>query len=151
MSDLVCVMNAGRIEQMAPPQEVYDRPSTLFVADFVGKTNRISGTVEADGAVAASGRRTGDTGHPPRSPGQRHRGASAGGDSTLRAATEATASRGTVTHRIFLGNFVEYAIAADGLGEMLVTADRSAARETIDPGERVTLSFAPESLLVFPA
>ena len=34
MSDLVCVMNAGRIEQMAPLQEVYDRPATLFVADF---------------------------------------------------------------------------------------------------------------------
>ncbi|MCE3519739.1 spermidine/putrescine ABC transporter ATP-binding protein, partial [Escherichia coli] len=40
MSDLVCVMNAGRIVQLAAPQEVYDKPRDLFVADFVGKTNR---------------------------------------------------------------------------------------------------------------
>jgi ABC-type Fe3+/spermidine/putrescine transport system ATPase subunit len=41
MSDIVCVMNAGRIVQMAKPQEIYDRPADLFVADFVGKTNRM--------------------------------------------------------------------------------------------------------------
>jgi spermidine/putrescine transport system ATP-binding protein len=149
MSDLVCVMNAGRIEQMAPPQEVYDRPETLFVADFVGKTNRISGTVEADGASLrlVDGRAI-----------QIPRKAPGAATAVLRpeAVHIARGDRsdgfaGTVTHRIFLGNFVEYAIAADGLGEMLVTADRSAARQTIDPGERVTLSFAPESLLIFPA
>jgi spermidine/putrescine transport system ATP-binding protein len=51
MSDMVCVMNAGRIVQMAKPQEIYDRPADLFVADFVGKTNRMSATVEPDGAT----------------------------------------------------------------------------------------------------
>jgi multiple sugar transport system ATP-binding protein len=36
MADLIAVMNAGVIEQLAPPQEIYDRPASLFVADFIG-------------------------------------------------------------------------------------------------------------------
>ena len=39
MSDRVAVMNDGQIEQLAPPQEVYDRPATDFVAEFIGDTN----------------------------------------------------------------------------------------------------------------
>jgi len=41
MSDRVAVMNRGQIEQLAPPQEIYDRPATRFVADFIGETNFI--------------------------------------------------------------------------------------------------------------
>jgi multiple sugar transport system ATP-binding protein len=36
MADKIAVMNRGRIEQLAAPQEIYDRPATLFVADFIG-------------------------------------------------------------------------------------------------------------------
>ena len=36
MADRIAVMNAGRIEQIGPPQEIYDRPISMFVADFVG-------------------------------------------------------------------------------------------------------------------
>ena len=43
MGDRVGVMSAGRLEQIAPPSELYDRPRTRFVAEFVGLTNRISG------------------------------------------------------------------------------------------------------------
>ncbi len=39
LSDLVAVMNAGRIEQIAPPVEIYDRPATAFVARFMGVEN----------------------------------------------------------------------------------------------------------------
>ncbi len=49
MGDRVGVMNAGRLEQIAPPNELYDRPRTRFVAEFVGLTNRIAGT--ASGGV----------------------------------------------------------------------------------------------------
>ena len=45
MSDAVAVMNGGKFEQIAPPQELYYRPETSFVAGFVGNTNRWSGTV----------------------------------------------------------------------------------------------------------
>jgi multiple sugar transport system ATP-binding protein len=36
MADRIAVMNAGRIEQIGTPQEIYDRPASLFVADFIG-------------------------------------------------------------------------------------------------------------------
>ena len=43
MGDRVGVMSAGRLEQIAPPAELYDRPRTRFVAEFVGLTNRVAG------------------------------------------------------------------------------------------------------------
>jgi putative spermidine/putrescine transport system ATP-binding protein len=45
MADRVGVMSAGRIEQLASPADVYERPSTTFVARFVGKMNEIPATV----------------------------------------------------------------------------------------------------------
>jgi spermidine/putrescine transport system ATP-binding protein len=51
MSDLIAVMDAGRIVQLAPPREIYDRPRTTFVANFVGVSNLLAGVVResADG------------------------------------------------------------------------------------------------------
>jgi len=45
ISDRVAVMNQGRIVQVGPPDEIYHRPATKFVADFIGVTNFIPGTV----------------------------------------------------------------------------------------------------------
>jgi putative spermidine/putrescine transport system ATP-binding protein len=50
MGDRVGVMSQGRLEQIAAPTELYDRPTTPFVAEFVGLTNRMPGTADA-GAV----------------------------------------------------------------------------------------------------
>jgi spermidine/putrescine transport system ATP-binding protein len=47
MSDRVAVMDEGVLVQVGAPQEVYQRPATLFVADFVGSSNRIAATVES--------------------------------------------------------------------------------------------------------
>ena len=53
LSDRIAVMNRGRIEQVAPPHEAYERPATPFVASFLGKTNLLAGLVRdgADGPV----------------------------------------------------------------------------------------------------
>ena len=56
MGDRVGVMSAGRLEQIAPPAELYDRPRTRFVAEFVGLTNRIPGSA-GDGSVELLGTR----------------------------------------------------------------------------------------------
>lgn len=47
-SDRIAVMNHGRIEQIAPPRELYDKPKTRFVAGFIGRTNFIEGTSDGD-------------------------------------------------------------------------------------------------------
>ena len=51
MSDRIAVMNRGRIEQVADPEEVYERPTTTFVAGFIGVSNLMPGEVtQANGA-----------------------------------------------------------------------------------------------------
>jgi spermidine/putrescine transport system ATP-binding protein len=45
MADTVAVMNAGRIEQMGAPEELYELPRTAFVANFLGQSNLVPGTV----------------------------------------------------------------------------------------------------------
>jgi iron(III) transport system ATP-binding protein len=47
LSDRIVIMNEGRIEQMGAPEEVYRRPKTRFVADFIGRANFIEARVEA--------------------------------------------------------------------------------------------------------
>jgi putative spermidine/putrescine transport system ATP-binding protein len=54
VGDRVGVMSAGRLEQIGPPTELYDRPRTKFVAEFVGLTNRVEG-VARDGRVEVLG------------------------------------------------------------------------------------------------
>ena len=49
MSDVIAVMNNGRIEQMGRPRDIYDNPQSRFVADFVGTTNLIAGEIEGRG------------------------------------------------------------------------------------------------------
>jgi len=56
MSDLVVVMNAGRIEQVGPPLEVYRQPGSPFVAGFIGRTNLLRGEAAGDGSIAVAGR-----------------------------------------------------------------------------------------------
>jgi spermidine/putrescine transport system ATP-binding protein len=54
MSDRIAVMNRGKVEQIGLPEGLYDRPATRFVADFMGTTNLLKGSVESvDGTVAA--------------------------------------------------------------------------------------------------
>src|SRR3569832_656521 len=51
MSDRICLMNGGRIEQLGTPSDLYFRPRTLFVADFIGESNLLGGQVtSANGA-----------------------------------------------------------------------------------------------------
>ena len=54
MSDLIAVMDAGRIVQLAPPREIYDRPRTTFVANFVGVSNLLAGVVRESAGRSAT-------------------------------------------------------------------------------------------------
>ncbi|HEX6205230.1 MAG TPA: ABC transporter ATP-binding protein [Solirubrobacterales bacterium] len=51
MSDRIAVMNRGRVEQVATPEEVYDRPATTFVAGFIGVSNLMPATVKGGNEV----------------------------------------------------------------------------------------------------
>ncbi|MHA2026971.1 MAG: ABC transporter ATP-binding protein [Candidatus Thorarchaeota archaeon] len=49
ISDMVAVMDLGYIQQYAPPREIYDKPQTLFVADFIGKCTFLDGVIASLG------------------------------------------------------------------------------------------------------
>ena len=55
MADRIVVMNAGRIEQIGTPQDVYDRPNSKFVARFIGGSNVIEATHLSDNQVQVAG------------------------------------------------------------------------------------------------
>ncbi|MEO8751778.1 MAG: ABC transporter ATP-binding protein [Casimicrobiaceae bacterium] len=55
LSDRIVVMNKGRVEQIGRPDETYELPKTAFVANFLGKTSLLRGTVSEAGAHVAIG------------------------------------------------------------------------------------------------
>lgn len=55
MADRIVVMNQGAIEQVGTPQEIYRRPASSFVADFVGSMNFLAGTLEATQRIRVDG------------------------------------------------------------------------------------------------
>ena len=54
LSDRICLMNDGQIEQLGTPEDIYERPANTFVADFIGASNLIFGTVTADGRMESA-------------------------------------------------------------------------------------------------
>ncbi|UQW99742.1 ABC transporter ATP-binding protein [Streptomyces sp. RerS4] len=68
MADRVAVLNAGRLEQCAAPAELYERPATPFVAEFVGTMNRLPGRLTAAGRVEVAGRTLPVDGRAPQGP-----------------------------------------------------------------------------------
>jgi putative spermidine/putrescine transport system ATP-binding protein len=111
MSDRLAVMNAGRLEQVGTPSEIYDRPRTRFVAEFIGEINLFDGRL-ADGRFIATDGRVLPA--PPAPPGSR--------TLALRPENIALVPPGTgvldgvIADARFLGDQVLYTIAiADGL------------------------------------
>lgn len=154
MSDFVCVMNGGRIVQLGQPSEIYDEPADLFVADFVGKTNLLSGTVAgqsgdlvdvklADGTVIAARKRVDLRQGETVSVSLRPESLSLGGPTS-------GPLKGIVRNRIFLGSTAEYAVEVQGIGTLLAKADHMIGQGNLfKPGEPVAIGFAAGTPLAF--
>ncbi|MGA5699918.1 ABC transporter ATP-binding protein [Peterkaempfera bronchialis] len=68
LSDRIAVFNDGGIQQVGTASELYERPGSLFVAEFLGESSTVRGTVQADGGdslVTVGGRTVRATGRPP--------------------------------------------------------------------------------------
>jgi spermidine/putrescine transport system ATP-binding protein len=151
MADQIVVMNDGRIEQAGTPAELYEHPSTSFVASFLGVSNLLAGTVTGpnqvrlrDGsevAVAsdALAGRTGDVAIGIR-------------PEKIRAAGgEQNELVGTVSETAYIGVSTQYIVETPaGSISVYVQNERSGAG-ALTPGERLTLSWSPESTFVVDA
>lgn len=70
-----------------------------------------------------------------------------------RGCNGAATLEGAITHRLFLGSAAEYSVAVDGLGDILVTAERhsQAHNDLVAPDQQVATSFDPGQTHIFPA
>jgi spermidine/putrescine transport system ATP-binding protein len=155
MSDRIAVMNKGRIEQIGDPEDVYDRPTTTFVAGFIGVSNLMPGTVRKSGA---QGEVELDTGVQVRtevdgfSPGERCHAVvrpeklAIGSEDGRRPSVE-----GLVESSLYLGTSTQLIVQLPGEVRMTVlvpNADEAERQRLPGGGVKVKLSWAPEHMHV---
>jgi putative spermidine/putrescine transport system ATP-binding protein len=145
IADRVGVMNAGHLEQLGPPTLVYSRPATAFVAEFVGLTNRLPGTV-SDGAVEVRGARLplvqAGVADGPATALVRPEAVSLAAD----ADGEPGALVGTVIAVAFLGATSRVTVDLGGLTVLAQMATSQAAEHPA--GTRVRLTLRPDPVLI---
>ncbi len=152
MSDRLAVMHDGRIEQLAPPAEVYECPRTVFCATFLGISNLFSGTL----ARTSAGEHllTTETGLQLYcEPGEHSEGPAT---LTIRpervvlggSGSAVNSFRGRVTSLKYLGAVVEYHITLlQGHTEVIVRRQITETQEKLNrTGDEVTVQFPPASL-----
>jgi len=145
MADRVGVMRAGKLEQVAVPDELYSRPATPFVAEFVGTMNRLPGDLGGGGtSVTVLGTTV------PVQPGGP---ASGPVDVLVRpenlTVTTATGGNGIVSNRTFLGAISRVTVLLSGDTEVRVDiASTQAAAMT--PGTAVQVAIPVAAVLVAP-
>jgi spermidine/putrescine transport system ATP-binding protein len=153
MSDRIAVMNGGRVEQTASPREIYDHPSTAFVADFIGSLNAFDLRIDelvGQNAVMRLGENERivvpvDGGH---GPGETLRVAvrpervqieSAGG-AILDGGSRVD---GTVAEIVFLGMYTQFHVDTSA-GRLVAHRLADESLTPLEPGSRVSLSWDPE-------
>ena len=145
MADRVGVMRAGRLEQVAEPAELYSRPATAFVAEFVGTMNRLPAELGGGGTVVTVLGTTVPT---------QEGGPSSGPvDALVRpenlTVAVAEGGDGIVTGRTFLGAVTRVAVRLSGDTEVAVDVS-SAAAAAMAPGTAVQVSLPAAPVLVAP-
>jgi spermidine/putrescine transport system ATP-binding protein len=162
LSDRIAILNGGRVEQLGTPEELYDRPRTRFVADFIGTTNLLAGRISAvtpDGAVVeldGGGRCVvGSTGLPLGSGVEvavrpEALDLLANPDGTPGNALDGAGSclRGTVEQSAYLGTSISYQVRTDAGRRVVASVARTRGR--LLPGTPVEVRWQPEDALVLP-
>jgi spermidine/putrescine transport system ATP-binding protein len=152
MADTIAVMNGGVIEQLGPPEELYDNPATTFVANFLGQSNLVPGeVVDTAGdylVVDVAGERVGVL----RERARAHQGGVLVGvrpeKVTLQTAEE-PASDGVnrlggavVSDVSYSGTSTQYLVRVPGGQELTVFEQNTGARPVLSTGQQATLSWA---------
>jgi len=146
MADAIAVMNGGRIEQLGPPTELYEKPATAFVAGFLGVSNLLSGSVIAPGRVrldtgdeidADAGDRAGRVAVGIR-PEKIRLGPPREGDNSL---------SGTIKETGYVGVATQYVVET-GAGTLIVYVQNDGSAPWLQAGAPVVLSWSPHAPFV---
>ena len=138
MSDTVVVMDKGRIQQIGTPEVIYNEPKNAFVADFIGESNIVEGTMIEDYRVKFAGRKFKciDKGFEEMSP----------VDVVIRpedikvTSPESDCISGTVTSVTFKGVHNEVIVDVKGFKWMIQTT------ESQDPGDKIGMIIHPDAI-----
>jgi spermidine/putrescine transport system ATP-binding protein len=150
MSDRIAVMSGGRVEQIGTPSEIYDNPSSIFVAGFIGSANLLPGILETDGDNPVALLDTGERIVIPRASDAR-----AGDpitvmlrperlDPTLDMPADGRGVRAVVDDVIFQGSNLRL-IAHVGTTEVLSTVETGDVTRLPAVGEEITLQWGPDA------
>ena len=140
MADRIAVMNAGRIEQAGAPADIYGRPRTRFVADFIGEINLFAGEWRDGAFRLASGATV-----PAHGAGRTGCGTIAVRPERMRFATAGEVIfSGTIESANYLGGHVLYRVATDG-AKLLVRETGSTVRAV---GTAVSISWSATDAVV---
>jgi spermidine/putrescine transport system ATP-binding protein len=146
MADTIAVMNGGRIEQLGPPAELYERPATAFVAGFLGASNLLAGSVEGADAVRL------DDGTLVRASVNGRAGEVAAGvrpeKITIGAGGGANELAGTVAETAYIGVATQVVVRTAAGTVQVFAQNMDAGGRVPPPGTNVVLSWAPESTFV---
>ncbi len=152
LSDRIVVMNKGQIEQIGTPEDIYMRPASAFVADFIGRTNFLPGqvrAVERDTLVLDVWGKSVQVPQPARS--------YAPGDKVLlvarpefvRLSAGEGRFQGIVRRSSYLGSFVEYDVDVHGQNVVVVDADPMRPH-IFQEGQQVGVDLLEERIYVLP-
>ncbi len=155
MSDHICVLGDGEIQQLGTPADIYEEPANRFVADFIGDTNFLDAEVVAvEGDRATVKIPLGVTLSAP------HKQAEAGRPAvmsirpekiSLPARAGQVAVEGTVVGANYLGGYTYYVVDA-GAAKLRVSLANSTSRGgMLEVGQKVAVSFAADSARVLGA
>lgn len=151
MADRIVVMNHGVIEQIGTPTQVYRHPASLFVADFIGETNKFDAILEAE-KVAIDGV-TLEVRSDALPPGPRVKVAIRPED-ILPAAPEAPASANRLKAQVidmeFLGSYWRAHLTIGALPMVANLSMNAVRRLGVEIGKTLPVDLPPERVLVFP-
>lgn len=159
MSDRICLMNGGRIEQLGAPQDIYFRPATVFAADFLGESNIYSVTVAdgGDGFAAVTGAAFGSQVlRAPMPPARQNAGASI----MIRPERVALGPApgpgfntvsGEIRETIFVGGVSKFYVTLQDGTTLFGTALTSPTDRTLSPGDTVQVSWPVDATVILPA
>jgi spermidine/putrescine transport system ATP-binding protein len=148
MADQIAVMDAGHIEQLGSPTELYENPRTAFVAGFLGVSNLIDADVTVGGLqCSSSGIRLEVPGLDGAKPGA-HVQVGVRPEKIHLDGPEQNRIPGRVLESAYIGVATQYVVETD-VGRLMVFAQNAhGSADQKGPGSSVTLTFSPESTFV---
>lgn len=156
MSDQIAIYNNGRIEQFGTSEDLYERPTSVFVANFMGESNLVRGSLvqgqlKTDGLTLALPTNAGERFTAGAELGMILRPEQVGISPEHEPTNPGCSLKGTIKDVIYLGTSFRYYVTTDAGFEVESRVPRQHEHSTLRPGDRVSVVWSPEHVAVVPA